>query len=657
MSTVPDRRKKREKRGLRFSLPPLRLRFRPAATAYFIVLLATTAVISWLYHDIDRTFEKVYAEFIRNQIQTVEEFAGNIQNQLKTVVPDHPVERLGRDEALRKRVNEILGLFSNNHFRYVYLLYLDRGKLRYLADGSWEIGQRGLFGQKFDPDNDVWADALREKKPVYSMQKDFTGLWLTYYYPLTIWKEPKTLLVFDISIKAYQNFNHLLTPIKKLLKILSIALIVLLIVSLVWSLLFYLQRRRNSIDPLTHLYNRNLLLRIREHLDLSDTSVILLDIDHFKRVNDRYGHDTGDRVLVHVARILQRFTRADDIVIRYGGEEFLIFVVGLSDRNEVIRIAQRIHGAFPENPVRIGQEELNVTVSTGVVPVPGSATDISEAIRLADKMLYIAKTSGRNKIVVYGEENIRNRSLLFAEISRAIADGRLFFHFQPIVATDTGKPVRYETLARLRGEDGRIYLPAEFIPAIRGTQAYRDLSKQLLEGAITTCLKKKTALSINFDINDFLDETLFEMLYDRLAQNPEAAKLLSVELLEEHKIDDFSLLSEKTRRLQELGIKIALDDYGRGYAGLNYLLHFHPDVVKMDRTILAKAMESPLIVTVLQSLQQTASIMGIKTVAEGIENGEMADLAIRIGFDCLQGYYFGRPSETLHSTEGDRYEA
>ncbi len=624
----------------------IHLRLDPLRLAYLITVMGITLFVFWLHKDIDNTFEKVYQSFIQNQILLTNELAENIEKKIAQALPDHPIRHLKKDPQLRQNINNLLSFFSTSHFRYVYLLVEKKGRLYYLADGSKEIDQRGLFGQTFEPTTNIWAKALASAQPRFFIQKDYTGLWLTYYYPLKIWPDTHALLVFDISLQAYSAFNQLLEPLKHLLKILSFTLLLLLTAMIIWSILFYLQRRKNSIDPLTHLYNRNLLLRLKNHIDLSDTSVLMVDLDHFKRINDRYGHDTGDMALIHAARILQRFTRINDIIIRYGGEEFLIFLIGVTDRKRVIEIAHRIHAGFHEQRLKAHNQTIRLTASIGVVPCPGKTMTLEEAIQLADKMLYIAKTSGRDRVIVFEEEPTLSRPLLFKEVETIIEKGGLVFFYQPIVDSKTEKIVRYEVLARLKNND-HIYPPDAFIPPIRGTLTYRTLSKQLIQKAFTVCRDQGVSLSINFDINDFLDDTLFEMIVDEVQRHKDQAKRLTIELLEESTLPDLKLLVPKIERLRQLGIKIAIDDYGKGYAGLNYLIYFRPDLIKIDRLIITKAVEDETILKILQTLQTAATQMGIKTVAEGIENIQMVDIIKKIGIDYMQGYYFAKPSENV----------
>ncbi|NPA28812.1 MAG: bifunctional diguanylate cyclase/phosphodiesterase [Epsilonproteobacteria bacterium] len=624
----------------------------PYPVIYSAVLLAVTVSVLLFYRNIDHTFEELTDAFLRYQSDNIEEFARNIEVRAVQLVPDRPVETLKHNPALRERLNRILSLFSTKSYRYVYMLRLDdSGKLRYVADGSFEVGERGVFGQKFDPDSDAWLKALRSGEPVYRIQDNFTGLWITYYYPMKIWQKKRYLLVFDISLTMLESFKTLILPIRGLLKTISAVLIALLALSLLWAVLFYFQRRKNSIDPLTRLYNRNMLDEVRHRLDLRKTSVILADMDHFKRINDRYGHDTGDAVLRHAARILMRMTRPEDILIRYGGEEFLIFINGVESREDVIEIAYRIHNAFSMHPMRYNGHELQITVSMGVVPTPGATMDLSEAILMADKMLYIAKTTGRNKVVIFGEEKNAPRPLLYHEIEESIREERIFFLYQPIYDAESMELAKYEVLARIRDKEGNVHLPNEFIPVIRGTGAYREMSKHLINDALALIREKGVSLSINFDINDFLDETLFETIYDSFERCEGLTRQLTIELLEENPVHDMKGLENKIRQLKELDIEIAIDDYGKGYAGLEYILAFRPHILKVDRYLVSRVFSHPHVPAILESIVTTCRRIGIKTVAEGIDNELQLQKMRQLGFDYLQGFYLGKPSEKLVEEE------
>jgi len=619
--------------------------FLPSQVLYSIVLFILMLSVLWIYRDIDHSFSKVEKDYLQLQSQDIQEFSQNISKHLKDLIADNPIKQFREDPRLEQSLNKILALFSTKHYRYVYILYCDKhGKLRYLADGSYEKNQRGLFGQKFDPESDRWKEALKSGKTVHVLQGGFTDLWSTYYYPINIWSQNHYLLVFDISLQALEGFKTILLPFRTLLKTISTILIVLFLMSIVWSVLFYMQRRKTSIDPLTRLYNRNMFYEIKKHLNLLNTSVILIDLDHFKRINDRYGHDAGDIVLQHTARSLIRITRPEDILIRYGGEEFLILLKNIKTKEALTPIVKRIHDEFSKNNIHYRNQHMHITLSMGVVTPQKGIYDISEMVTIADKMLYIAKTTGRNKYVIYGEEAYnQKRILLYPEIVEAIAKSGLFFLYQPIYDTQTLEIQKYEVLARLRDTKGFIHTPDEFIPSLRGTTTYRDLSKLLIQTAFEKMSQTDIQLSINFDINDFMDETLFEELYDILKENEEIIHRLTIELLEDAPVLNLEGLINKVQRLKNIGITIAIDDFGKGYAGLNYILNFRPHILKIDRSVISKIFDHPYIPAVVDSIISTCRIIGIKTIAEGIEDEKVLKKMQEVGFDNIQGYYLSKP--------------
>ncbi|WP_457597455.1 putative bifunctional diguanylate cyclase/phosphodiesterase [Hydrogenimonas sp.] len=622
----------------------------PYQILYILVLLVITGVTIFFYRSIDTTFQKVSDQFIQSQLAIVEDFSKNIERRIEAFVPAEPLETLQTHEALKEHIDNILSLFSTSHFRYVYLLYLDdRGRLRYLADGSYETGERGMFMQKFDPETETWKKALQTGEPEAVIQKDFTGLWITFYYPLHIWKESRYLLVFDVSIETLEGFRQILQPIRNLLKTMSAILLALLFSSIAWSTLFYFQRKKNSLDPLTRLFNRNIIPQIKRRVDLANSAIVLADIDHFKRINDRYGHDAGDMVLQFLGRVLLQSTRPEDILVRYGGEEFLIILNGVAGEQEVRKILRRITETLARQHATYDGQNIPVQLSMGVVVQP-AGMELEEAILKADKMLYIAKTTGRNRAVFEGDESKKGRRLLFDEVKEMLENGGLYFEYQPIVRSKNLDIVKYEVLVRLEDENGTVHYPGEFLPAIHNTGLYRNLTKELLHMAFEIIHREGIRLSINFDINDFHDETIFEIIVDELKRSKMLARKITVELLEEHMIENIDAMVQKIERLKELGITIAIDDFGKGYAGLEYLLRFQPRIIKVDKSIVQDVFNHPHLEAILTSIVATCHAIGIEVVAEGVENERIMKKMQELGFDYLQGYYLGRPAKQIVKT-------
>jgi len=619
--------------------------FTPFHLIYFTILIIVTIMVSWLYIDLGKTLDSVSDDMIKTEIKTAKAFSKNIDHLLAKILADDPVATLTKHPELQEQINQILSLFSTDRYRYVYILYKDQtGKLRYLADGSKEINERGIFGQKFDANSDVWKKAYATGQPQYSMQNNYTGLWLTYYYPLTYTHQPTALLIFDISIDAYKNFYRIISPFRTMLITLSALLAFVLLLSFILAYLFYKQWKKNNIDPLTHLYNRNLLTQIANRIDLTQTTVIVADIDYFKRINDRFGHDVGDIVLKAVARSLLQAVRIDDIVIRYGGEEFLILLRNMRNKEQIKEIAHRILHEVSKHPIRIGKHSIKVTVSMGVNPYSGQHTSLDEAIQHADKMLYQAKASGRNRVVILDDQPNQETMLLLKEIMHAIESNQVKAFFQPVAHIESGDIINFETLARIVDKHGKIRLPKHFLPIIRGTNIYHELCKAMLYQAFNTIKIYQVHVTINFEMIDFYDNTLFEIIEEVIESYAEYSDHLTIELLEEHPIDDIETIVVHLERLRAFGIKVALDNFGKGYAGFDNLIHLKPDMLKIDGTIVKKAHHEQEARAILQSIATICKRLKIHAIAKCVEDEATITLLKECGIEYAQGFFIGRPS-------------
>ncbi|NPA65720.1 MAG: hypothetical protein GXO11_02440, partial [Epsilonproteobacteria bacterium] len=182
--------------------------FFPSQIIYSLVLFILMVIIFFIYRDIDHSFNTVEKEYLELQSQDIESFSRNISEYLQHHLHFKNIDELKKDPECIEKISNLLALFSTKHYRFIYILYLDdMGKLRYFADGSYEKSQRGIFGQKFDPESNVWKKALEENKIVHVQQHTFTDLWSTYYCPLNISNQYKLLLVFDISLESLDNFR------------------------------------------------------------------------------------------------------------------------------------------------------------------------------------------------------------------------------------------------------------------------------------------------------------------------------------------------------------------------------------------------------------------------------------------------------------------
>ncbi len=364
------------------------------ASSVFIIM------VGGLYFQFGEVIKETNQEINKIEINRAEALTDKIIFHIKNKITGD-FSLLFSDKSLREDISSFLSLNVTDEFKYIYVIYRDdKGIYRYLLDGSFGV-DRGEFRQKFYPllDN-LWKTCFEIGHPVYGFQNKADGLWITYLRPIKVAGVVKAVLVLDISTQEYQNLNKFLIPLYNFLRVFLFVLVAIVLVVLVQMYMFYMERKKSIIDPLTRLYNRNYLKEIWNKINLKKTAIIMLDVDHFKMVNDKYGHDVGDIVLESIAKKLMNETRLEDRVIRYGGEEFLIFLKWPRSDDEVIQITERILKSIAKDKIRVNEDlSIGVTVSMGVNMNPSKNKTLKEAIKTADKMLYMAKNKGRDTAV------------------------------------------------------------------------------------------------------------------------------------------------------------------------------------------------------------------------------------------------------------------
>lgn len=356
----------------------------------------------WLYFDFKEAIASHQKEIHRIEVSRAAKVSKSILSQIIYNTIDD-ITKIKTDTMLVNHINTLLSYYTNEEFKYVYIVYIDdKNAYRYLADGS-QMHERAKINQKFTPSHvSLWNKVLNEKKDVYDIQTSAEGLWLTYLSPIVKNGIIEAILVLDISTQEYKNFSKLLIPLNNFLNIFLVVLVIIFFLTTLQGTLFYKQLKQSLIDPLTKLYNRHYLDDYSVRLNNEDLAIVMIDIDFFKSVNDSYGHDVGDIVISAIARKLIAATRLEDKVIRYGGEEFLILIKSAKTKEDVIKISERIRESIDNEQIRINtQLSVHVTVSLGVNLCEQPFTSLNEEIKYADKMLYSAKHNGRNRVEVY----------------------------------------------------------------------------------------------------------------------------------------------------------------------------------------------------------------------------------------------------------------
>ncbi len=610
---------------------------------YIFMLFLILSGVIFLYLLSNNTLKDTTKEILRIEVLHAQKFSKNIDNKIKKIIPNNLYQSLKKNIKLRDKINNLLSIISNTQYRYVYIIQpYKNGYFRYLADGSIPIQERGEWMQKFDPMSNIWQKIVKTKKPQYTIQKNIDNLWITYLYPIKYQNNLEGILAFDISTKEYNSLEKIMQPVKNLLFIMLILLFFIIVFIIFQTFIYLKQRKKTIIDTLTHLYNRSYLEEITKNIDLNHCAIAIADIDNFKKINDTYGHKVGDIVLETVAKRLLSMIRTYDIAIRYGGEEFLIIFNKQIDTKTLRYISQRILINVSKQPIRTKEHDIYVTISMGINPIPAKSRSLSDAIVIADKMLYVAKTSGKNRVVIFEDKKEKN-ILLLSEIRKSMEEDRLKAFYQPIIDIKTKKIIKYEALARIIDEDGTVFLPIHFLSVIKDTNSYRRLSKIMLTHAFETIKKHNVSVSVNFDIDDFFDNLLFDMIQNMIKEHQKYAKFLTIEILENKQILDFNDFVARINVLKNLNIKIAMDDFGSGYSGFKYIATLKPDILKIDGSIVSNIQNNQNMKKILKSIAKLCKSLEITTIAEFVENEGILEILEEYDIDMAQGYLVGKP--------------
>jgi diguanylate cyclase (GGDEF)-like protein len=614
------------------------------------VLFISGALILLLYGTIkiEQSVEKKMVEISTNDVFTIVHNSVTQIQELLDKEQSYSAQVLS-SETLQKTIEKKLELLITENIAYTYLLYKDeRGIFRFLADGSKK--DKAFVNQKFDIDNILWLDVYKTKKSLQIEHSYLQELSITHIAPIVRNGEVEMLLTIDFSIKKVRKINQILTMMKNGILAIVIIIIIFLVI-LLFQTLRYLKMRKNAyVDKLTGVYNRNYLQDAQDFIHLHDYILATLDIDHFKVVNDTYGHDVGDKVLMQVAECIRGSMRQhNDIAIRYGGEEFVLLIKrDPKETFEEINIVERIFKAIQKKDFWIhNKESLAITVSIGVNLAPHQSRTFSEAFKLADIALYNAKNRGRNTIEIYDENNHYNNSTMMSinEIKEAIEEKRLFCFYQKIVCNETLKSSHYEALLRIRDKQGNVITPDRILPAIEGTFLLRNITKAVLEICYEKLLSNPD-ISINVNLNptDIINSSIIEILIE-YAKKEGIAKRLGLEIVETQDIVRTADGKENLLALKKLGYKIYIDDFGSGYSNFIYLAQIQTDFIKIDGAIIKKILDDKISYLLVKSVVGFAKEAGIKVIAEFVSSEEIYQKVKELGIEYSQGYHFSIPSE------------
>jgi diguanylate cyclase (GGDEF)-like protein len=408
-------------------------------------------------------------------------------------------------------------------------------------------------------------------------------------------------------------------------------------------------------DPLTALPNRS-LFRDRAHRailssarDGHNTALLLIDLDRFKEINDTLGHHSGDLLLREVGPRLRRMLRESDTVARFGGDEFGILLTNVSGPAAAEEVARAVHRAL-EQPFAIQGLTLDVEASIGIALHPLHASDFEELMQRADVAMYRAKAK-RSGYEVYHpdeDESDATKLKLASELRQAPLRDELVMHYQPKADMRTGRIVGAEALMRWRHPRHGVMMPDRFIPLAERSGLIRSLTMFAVQTALAQARTWREAgieltVSVNLSTRDLIDVGLPEGIADLLDQTGVPGHLLELEITESVIMADPMRARGVVARLREMGVKVAIDDFGSGYSSLGYLKRLPVNDLKIDKSFVINMIDDPGDLVIVQSTIDLAHNLGLTVIAEGVESDETWRRLRDLGCDVAQGWLIGRP--------------
>jgi diguanylate cyclase (GGDEF)-like protein len=408
-------------------------------------------------------------------------------------------------------------------------------------------------------------------------------------------------------------------------------------------------------DALTGLPNRMLFGdRVAEAVAAARESghkvaVMIMDLDRFKEVNDTLGHHYGDALLQTTGERLVSAVGTAGMVARLGGDEFAVLLPKVSDASDAKVVARRVRAAL-EQPIVSDDLTLSVNASIGIALAPDHGEEVEALMQRADVAMYVAKTGHSGHEIYASEEDVHNprRLALTNELSKAIADGDIALRFHPKMDTRTGEVAGVEVLARWEHHRFGVIAPDEFIPLAEHTGLIRPLTIHVIDRALHQCqMWRRSGLAltvaVNLSVRHLIDRELPEDIARLLRRRQLPASVLELEITESAIMANPRRTQEVLSRLREMGVALAIDDFGVGYSSLGHLRDLPVNHIKIDRSFVMGMDASESDANIVRATINLAQVLGLEVTAEGVETEAAFRRLAALGCDCIQGYWLTTP--------------
>lgn len=413
----------------------------------------------------------------------------------------------------------------------------------------------------------------------------------------------------------------------------------------------------NSYDELTGLNNRKnfkaiIENQLKDHILLeSRGALVIIDIDNFKFINDSYGHNCGDKFLMRFAEDLKKHFDFNELLCRFGGDEFIIFIPYIYNYNDIKKLVMKVTDIL-KSPYNINNNEIFASASIGVAVFPDDGEEFEVLLKNADAAMYLAKSNGKNKWEMFNSNISREINRIYSiqrGLRTALDNDEMFMVFQPKVRLMDNEIDGFEALLRWNSSEIGLVSPSEFIPIAESTRLIIPIGKFVLREVF---IKIKYLISQGYDdfkiaVNlseiqlregDLLE--YFKLLIEEFEVSP---KYIEFEITESMIMKSVDRNIDYLMKIKNLGSSIALDDFGTGYSSLNHLTKLPIDVLKIDRSFVIDMIENDKSRYIVEKIIQLSHKLGITVVAEGVEEKEQVDYLKKMECDTVQGYYYSKP--------------
>ncbi|WP_195429314.1 EAL domain-containing protein [Clostridium sp. D46t1_190503_E9] len=410
-------------------------------------------------------------------------------------------------------------------------------------------------------------------------------------------------------------------------------------------------------DEVTGIPNRRFFVReVTNHIKNypnEKIAFIFIDLDNFKYVNDTYGHDAGDLLLIEFAKIINNMEIKDSLFARYGGDEFILVQYNIQEKNKIKYILDNIIKKL-SNPIIINEKEIFCTLSIGVSVYPIDGGDMPILLKRADMAMYLAKVNGKNRYEFFDIKilEILNREFDIEKGLRvAVDNNEIKMLYQPKIKVDTEEVIGFESLVRWNSKSLGPVSPSEFIPIAESSGLIIPIGKYIINESFKKCKEltlittKKFKMAINLSEVQIRDEDIVSFISESLKFYDLNSEYIEFEITESIIMKSAEKNINTLEKLKHIGVSLALDDFGTGYSSLSYLRTLPIDVLKIDKSFIDGIVVEEKSEYIINSIIELSHYLSLLVVAEGVETKEQLDFLKKISCDVIQGYYFSKPIE------------